>query len=403
VRRTRRCLGGGLFLTLLALAGCGPTVIVRQRALEDSSPQSVAVLPFTVTFEAEGERARVKVAAVRGILQRRLASLPYLHLDNDQVDRRLRRAGLSETEAMKRAGEGRLHDVLPVDAYLLGELTSLSNIQGILLYRQAIGGVLRLVDARTGIELASIEHTESDVGGFLLAFSQSLEAIQNTLDNSSDIGFVRLAERFAESVVRSIPPPPRPADPAQPASPSAKVTASREGVLGVGDTVSIEASADPGLEAHLVLGHERVLPLAEEEPGIYRGQYRVVLGDSLDEAMTVHVEDAFGVGASRVLRDRLVRISARPPAAPDSLTATPKAEQFTLNWSPCERAIRYRVYGVSKNGIPSLLADVEVPTAHVAVGQPRYAVAGLDAQGNLGPLAIVDAPQDDTGGMSRGK
>lgn len=385
-------------LGLLALAGCGPSVIVNRRALEDASPQSVALLPLTLSDEAQGERAHAKVAAVRGTLERRFQSVPYLHLDPDEVDRRLHRAGLSGTEAMARALEGRLHDVLDVDAYLVGELDSLSNVEGVLLYRQAIGGRLLLLDARTGAEFARIEHTESDIGGFLVAFSQSLEAVQNTLDNSSDLGFVRLAERFAESVVRSIPPPPTAVTPIQHSAPTVTLEVSEKGALGVGSTLSVEATAAPGLKAELALGSSKILPLTEEEPGRYRGFYRVLLGDALDEPLVVHVEDAYGVGASKVLRDRPVRIAARPPPAPKELKAKLKGERVVLTWRASERAVAYRVFEIGAQGVPRLLNEGEALVARVASGPPRYAVAGLDAKGNLGPLSIVSAPKPKKGG-----
>ena len=188
---------------LVALAGCAPEVRVDDAALRAARPTSLAVLPFEVAVATPSPRAAAQVEAVRVAVHGRLAGKAWLHLELDEVDRRLARAGLDRARAAT-ASTQLLARVLDVDAVVRGRITGLTHLQGGVVFRQAIEGELRLVDARQGVELARVQHTESSAGGLLLDYSQSLEAVQATIDDSSDLGFVRLAERFAEAVAGEI-------------------------------------------------------------------------------------------------------------------------------------------------------------------------------------------------------
>lgn len=382
------CLG---LLCVGLLSGCG-SLVIDQEAFEAAAPQRIAILPFVLADEdSMGKRAHEKVVSIRGVFARRFASTAYLSLRPEEVDRRLRSAGFSTPAEIAALPTARLGELLGVDALLIGTIETLANFEGLLLYRQKIGGSLELIDAKSGRELVRVEHTQMDIGGMLLEFSQSLEAVQHTLDNSSDLGFVRLAEKFADSLVSQLPPPPVPIKPAQPILSEVELKASSEGVLRAGAGLEVLVRADPGLRGFLVLGRGKRVPLLEEEPGVYRGHYDVVGGDLFQGAMSVLVEDAFGNGTSKILREHQHPIDARPPTRPGKLAAKLQGDSIYLSWIPCEvvPAVAYQVYSLSAQGIPTLLAKVKTLTARVTAKHSRYAVAGLDAEGNLGRLAVV--------------
>jgi hypothetical protein len=366
-------------LVCLSAAACAPQVHVDDEALRRLGPRTLAVVPFTIDEAEAGPRGALYAAAVRTAVQERLASLPYLHLELAEIDRSLARGG---------------EEALGVDVLVRGRLSSLTNLQGGLIYRQVIEGELEMVGARDGKLLARVTHSEADTGGLLLNYGQAVEAVQQTIDNSSDVGFLRLAERFAERVVKALPPPPTRVDVEQPVIEAVELRAPRERPLGVGDHVDVLVRATPGLEAAFDLGHGIAeVPLVEEEPGRYRGWYRVALGDRMDEPPSVHVSDRWGVGAQQVLRDDPLRVEARPPAAPASLALRPLGDgRALLTWVACAEAARYRVYAIGARGIPVLLTEVAATEAAVSGEHRRYGVAGLDAQGDLGVLALFDLP-----------
>lgn len=392
---------------LVALAGCAPEVRVDDAALRAARPTSLAVLPFEVAVATPSPRAAAQVEAVRVAVHGRLAGKAWLHLELDEVDRRLARAGLDRARAAT-ASTQLLARLLDVDAVVRGRITGLAHLQGGVVFRQAIEGELRLVDARQGVELARVQHTESSAGGLLLDYSQSLEAVQATIDDSSDQGFVRLAERFAEAVAGALPPPPEPARVTPPALDDVQVELQRrdgrrDGPLLAGDAVVVTVRAAPGLEAALDLGPGLAeVPLVEEAPGRYRGTHDVAPGDVADGPPRVHVSDRWGVGAERVLREAPLRLAAAPPAAPVDLSAAaagPGLVRLTFGACPAGAApaVAFELLALDDRGVPRRLGRVDRPGAHevpaaASARVRRYAVAAVDARGGLGPLALVDAP-----------
>ncbi len=160
---------------LVALAGCAPEVRVDDAALRAARPTSLAVLPFEVAVATPSPRAAAQVEAVRVAVHGRLAGKAWLHLELDEVDRRLARAGLDRARAAT-ASTQLLARLLDVDAVVRGRITGLAHLQGGVVFRQAIEGELRLVDARQGVELARVQHTESSAGGLLLLLPLGLLA-----------------------------------------------------------------------------------------------------------------------------------------------------------------------------------------------------------------------------------
>ena len=382
----------------LCLLGCAPALTVREDALRAAAPRTLAVLPIGLEHQEPGERAALQVGGLERVLRRRAGSLPWLVLEQAEVARRLARAGSPPAQELRAAPPGRWAGLLGVDAVVLGRVTRLYNLETGVLYRQALGAELRLVDARTGEELARVEHAVSDTGGLLLDYSQSFEAVQNTLDNSSDLGFLRLAEALAEKLLAAFPAPPTRPEVTPPAVELVALCPSREGALGAGDALEVELVSGPGLTAALDLGSERAeVPLVEELPGRYRGVYRVQLGDRFDGAARVHVHDAFGVGAARVVEEPRVRIEARPPGAPQRLVAVEDGRGLLLRWdsAPGPAPARWRVVGVGDDGVAATLAETEAREARLAAAAGRVAVVGIDAQGNLGALAWLDTAREE--------
>jgi len=388
----------------LAGAGCGPDVVVNEELLKKSAPKTVAVLPFTAAKDLGGERARLKVDAIRQTFHRRFRALPYLHLDLDVTDRLLEQSGVKTAEQAAAARFAQIQKTLGVDAFVRGEITALGDFKGGVLYRLSIGGKIALIDARTGQELAHVEHTEADTGGLLLQTGALVEGIQQTMDNFSDLGFVRLAEKFANEVVKPFPKPPVVPEVVQPNLKSARLAVRGGGAaatqaLAAGDVIEATVEADPNLYVTLQLGTDlSPIPLAAERPGVYRGAYRVARGDRFAGRPTVRLRDRFGVTAAKVLDE--IRVDARPPAAPRGLEASAKAGIVRLKWSPPEGASPpppgYRVYGLDDRRVPTLLLEVKETEALVPAGSKAYAVGAIGANGLLGPFVVWGLPPSGT-------
>lgn len=376
-----------LLALLPALAGCGAAVRIDAEALARERPATLAVVPFALEDDDElsSRRALAQVAAIEAALAGEVAGRSWLVLDPAEVERRLRRAGLDRRQA-SRASYQLLARALGVDALLRGRILELSNFVGGVVYSQAIDGDVRLVDGTSGEVLAAVRHEERSIGGVLTQSTVNLRSIRDTLENSSDVGFVRLAASFAGEVARALPEPPGSPSMAQPTIESIQVDAPARSLVE-GDRVEIAVRASPGLTVTASAGEGRV-PLLEEAPGTYRGRFGIGRGVQVSGPISAQASDAFGLGALLVDRSRTLEIDTRPPAPPAGVTIEDTREGSRVTWSAPEgRRAGWRVFGVVARGVPDLLADAPGEAREALV--PRRALAGVAAVDDQGRLSSV--------------
>lgn len=400
----RRCTRALALAPLLVLAaGCGPEVIVDTEAFTGARVRTLALLPFTLNGPEREPRAREKAELLRYLIHRRLTPSPYLLLDDEVVDRRLRAAGFASPIAAANADFRALRAALGVDGVVLGEVTTLYNLQLGVLFRQAVVAELTLIDTASGRPLVQIEHAESLTGGIALEWGQAVEAIEGTVENATQRGFEQIAAAFAETVARSLPAPLDVVAPDPPTIRAAGIATTRPGgVLAIGDALEVRVEGTPGMEATLTLGLAKVhLPLIEEAPGHYWGRYEVTPGDAFRGRAQVSLCDAFGLSRGYLLPLRLT-LDGTPPAAARGLRARParladpdaqRRGALELTWAAPEGepAARYRVFALEPAGGVRLLTEVDGRRATVQPGEAtRLAVGALDDAGNLGPLALLE-------------
>ncbi len=374
-------------LGLLALSGCTAAVRVDADALARERPCTLAVVPFALEDDDElsSRRALAQVAAIEAAIAEEVAGRRWLVLGPAEVERRLRRAGLDRGQA-SRASFQLLARTLGVDALVRGRILELSNFEGGLVYSQAIDGDVRLVDGTSGEVLAAVRHEERSIGGVLTQSTVNLRSIRDTLENSSDVGFVRLAAAFAGEVAASLPEPPGAPTLAQPAIESIQVDAP-DRPLVEGDRVEIAVRASPGLTVTASAGEGRV-PLLEEAPGTYRGRFGIGRGIRVSGPITAQASDCFGLGALLVDRTRTLAIDTLAPAPPAGVTIEQTREGSRVSWSaPGGRRAGWRVFGVVARGVPDLLADAPGEARQAIV--PTRSVVGVAAVDDLGRLSSV--------------
>lgn len=392
-----------LSLLLLLAAGCGPEVIVDAEAFTGARVRTLALLPFTLDGPEREPRAREKVDLLRDLIHRRLTPSPYLLLDDDVVDQRLRAAGFASPIAAANADFRALRRALGVDGVVRGKVTTLYNLQLGVLFRQAVIAELTLVDTASGRPLVRIAHGESLTGGIALEWGQAVDAIEGTVDNATQRGYEQIAAAFAETVARSLPPPLDVVAPDPPTIEAAGIATTRpSGVLAVGDALEVRVEGTPGVEATLTLGLAKLhVPLIEEAPGRYWARYEITPGDAFHGQALVSLRDPFGLSTGYLLPLRLT-LDGTPPGAARWLRARParledpaaaRRGALELTWAAPEGepAARYRVFAVEPAGGVRLLSEVAGRRATVRPGEAtRLAVGALDEAGNLGPLALLE-------------
>lgn len=387
----------------LAAGACAPAVHVDEARLARAAPRTLAVLPFELSLDPgvhddDGELAR-RADALRLAVARRLSLLPYRTLEPARVDEALAAAGLLDRTRAARAPASTLGRALGVDAVVRGRVRTLSNVEGVVLFFHTVAADLQVVDVRAGEVLARVSHAERAIGGFLPESQQAVRAILTTVENSTEAGFLRLAERFAEALERVVPAP----DPLT-LAPSARLDAARVEAPGrplvTGDVVVVLAEGTAGAEVVADLGPAlRGVPLDEVAPGRYRGAHVVGPGEVAAGPVVVRLRDRFGDGAWRLADPGPVVIDARGPAAASALRADalPATGLVRLSWRAAPGAVRYRLHVLGGEG-PVVLGETEVTFTVVPACADRVGVAGLDALGNLGPSVFLPLAGPAPGG-----
>ncbi len=413
-----------LFGTALVAGGCAgaPDVIVDGPAFQAAGIRSIAVLPFVCAREGDADTlerlpedekkaARARLETIRRIFHHQLHTGRYLvqYLEDTDGDLRQHRIDAARLRPMTPALAALLCRVLAVDGVVLGEVSRFYNFEAAVIYRQAIQARLRLF-AADGKEVAGIEHGVSSTGGILIESSQSVTAIQGTIDNGTDLGFLRLAERFGVAAARAFPPPaaPVPVERLLEAIRIETVTLapSRSGSLSLGDTLDVEVRATPGLRGTIGLGSANRGVTLEElpgRPGVYRGFFRVTPGEWSSGPVRVVLRTRQGLSRTRSFDATIVEIDARLPAAPHALTLRP-GRPARLTWAPPPDGLarRFAVYRLEKDGTFALVARVDGTEVEVDGGAHGYAVVGVNARGQIGRMAVALASGPADGGATPG-
>jgi len=275
------------FLALLLLS-CGPKITVQPPS-EMRAFTSFALLPIQASQGISADRVNYVKATLGSELRSR--GLPLV---DDIVVTRI--CGDADC-----AAKVKLRSDYNVDGFIALKLDSISRANFLAGYYNTISGSLSVTDHASQTAF-SVQHTERERGGLLFNSGQIIQGFVSQIENSGELSFTRLANKFAASLVATLPS-----------------TLLREGGNAIVAPVQIHsvnareirpevheicASGTPGVLAHVLLG-QRKTNLREVESGNYCGVYR--LDESQVDARNIAVElrSPYGVTDRRPLKLQL--------------------------------------------------------------------------------------------------
>lgn len=323
-----------LFIILaLQILGCSSTESTIYR--ETNLPRTVAILPFEGEVDQEE-----KLAFLRQIFSHYLINNGFEQLRLEIVDQVLEQQKLTPRSDLKTLGQA-----LQVEGIIRGEIHSISNVNAAYLgYRSNIEGRITLHDVAQGDLIWESLRDEYDYGGVIVYSGQVIEGISTQIDNSRDIGFLRLAEKFSQQVVKSAPKQTLISDTPPPQITRISAQTSSSGtLLKMGDTLSVECSGTPGMQASLQLEGAKfklLVPMSETQSGQYQGSFQIQRGFSNETfSLLVKLTDPFNRQGRKKYEERMFQVHASPPEPPNKLTF----QNNTLRWEGS--ATEYLVYG----------------------------------------------------------
>ncbi len=393
-----------LIVGVIFLIGCSCTLETKKTAISSqieslpdgeyeiseelmrNPPRSVAVLPFLNTTDSDQE-----FEVVRRTFYNHFSSLRYVDLELYQVDARLKEVELIDAKAAAQASPQELGKILGTDAMIYGEVTHYDRIYAGLYSQVAVGAKLQMMDAKTGKLLWKGEHIarKHQGGVFTSPVGLILTAI-STATNVREIELFRTSDDLFRTMVQAIPSPT-----IGEARRPPKITILVQDAVGKpkkkGDVIRIAMEGDPRMQASFDIGaFKKNISMREESSGSYVGEYRVLPGDNVENALVTGrlTDDA---GNTSVWIDVLgtVTIDTQPPASPQGLVAIGRDKRVLLSWESNNEPdlAGYRIYrsdtpltGYSQVAETELteMDDLSVETGR----QYYFRVTAMDLAGN---------------------
>jgi parallel beta-helix repeat protein len=311
--------------------------------LKTHMPKTVAVIPFV-----DQSKSKKGIDAVRRAFYNHFSVLPYTDIELYRVDRLLRKAGLTEPEAVTNTPPQKLGEILKADAIIFGDVSNFDKFYGVLYSQVAVGAEIKMFEAQSGQFLWSGQHVaRKHQGGISTSPVGIVATIVSTAMNIRDIQLLRACDDLFRDMVRTIPVPTI-AEATRPPIITLLTQDTKGDPKKAGDEIKVVIKGDPGMQASFDLGNSKKgIDMVEVEPGGYLGTYRVVPGDNVTEAVvTGYLSDDSGNTASWMDPVGIVTIDTTPPASPQELRASGYNGLVILEWAKNSEAdlAGYHIY-----------------------------------------------------------
>lgn len=258
--------------------GCGPTV---QSKLPRNAPLPVhiAVLPADYGIDIPKER----IDLVRQEVISELRNRSFVVADEKVVN--------SICSSPRCAERDKLASRHLVEAFATLTLDSFSKRNFLAGYYNTLSGTLSFAD-RSGAQLISVEHTQSEKGGLLFNSGQIIQGVISQVNSSGDAAYEELASEFAKAVADELPAPSLAANAGAPEGLAVTISSATAEWDGP-SRYTVCLSGTPHSFASVLVGNQRAT-LRETSPGKYCGAFSGLVASNAKSPTFVELRSAFG-------------------------------------------------------------------------------------------------------------
>ncbi len=263
---------------VLSAQGCGPKV--QSRLPKDTSlPAHIAVLPADYSIDIPKER----IDLVRQEIIAELRNRNFVVADERVVS-----SICSSPRCPERDKLGTQHLVEAFATLMLDSFSKRNFLAG---YYNTLSGSVSLVD-RSGSELVTVEHTQSEKGGLLFNSGQIIQGVISQVNSSGDAAYEELASEFAKAVADELPAPTLAPNTGAPEGLSVAISSATAEWDG-SSRYTVCLSGTPHSFASVLFGSQRTT-LREISPGRYCGAFSGLVATSSKSPALVELRSAFG-------------------------------------------------------------------------------------------------------------
>lgn len=352
-------------------------------------PSRVAILPF-VNKTSTPEAGTI----VRRMFYNFFSSLNFRDLEPFEIDDNLRLNDLyAEVINGKNVSPQKLGHLLGVDAVIYGEVISLGKIFALVYSDNQAGLKARMVDCTSGQAIWELEHTiHIEEGEVPISPIGLATAVFKTALSHTQASHMKAASELCMAMVATIPNPPGVSEP--PPRVQALVHNGAGRLLVPGDYLKVAMIGDKKqMAAWSVPPLIQNLPMAEKEPGVYIGAYRIKANDRLPHGRLVgYLNGKTGVGSqwmdtlgpikigqptvlpAAIAKDTVLDVEKSPYLVTDALVVKPGA---TLTMKP-GTVIWFRSLGLIVKGELQILGSEDDPVRLSSLGRSTWKGIFLD-------------------------
>jgi hypothetical protein len=359
------------------------TIAVSQEDL----PKTIAIMPFQNSTDEPDIALQVRKA-----FYNHFSSKPYRDVEPSIVDEKI---VYLEKNSGKQIYEIKPEDIckpIGCDGLVYGKVTEFKRLYAAVYSQFSVEAEIWMVNAKTGKEVFKLKDSAryhegsvplSPLGAIMTAISTAM--------NLREIQRIRLINELAYKLNEKIPSPSGMAFEDRPKIKEV-LTNAKEGPFGKGKIIKVGLEGEPAMVAMFDIGNFKMnMPMKEEKPGIYIGEYPIMPGDNANSMPIVtYLKRPAGLESQWIDVTGLITIDTTPPQQVKTIRARGFVDRIEIRWETVKNTPDLKGYKLFRSEQPlsgyTEISRTEMNLFEDKTAQPGiiyyYRVVAFDSTGN---------------------
>lgn len=382
-----------IMLLLLSFVSCATSQDTKNESLEtiavsqEDLPKIIAIMPFQ-----NGTDEPDIALQVRKAFYNHFSSKAYRDVEPLVVDEKI---VYLEKNSGKQLYELKPEDIcksVGCDGLVYGKVTEFKRLYAAVYSQFAVEAEIWMVNTKTGKEVFKLKDSAKyHEGSVPLSPLGAIMTAISTAMNLREVQRIRLISELAYKLNEKIPSPSGMAVEDRPKIKEV-LTNAKEGPFGKGKIIKVGLEGEPTMVAMFDIGNfKKNIPMKEEKPGIYIGEYPVMPGDNANSMPIVtYLKRPAGLESQWIDVTGIITIDTTPPQQVKTIRAKGFVDRIEISWETIKNTPDLKGYKIFRSQQPlsgyTEVARTEMNLFEDKTAQSRtiyyYRVVAFDSTGN---------------------